>query len=143
MADVRELLVQAQSLELDGDKPAAAKVMRQVAALYRDAGNATRALKMLRHARRLEGLPAEDDPTVPEPLPEAPPAPLEPESPIPGDGVLIERRPSLAPPDAEVWCSFCCLPQREVGRLVAAPTGTFICRGYVVVVQTLLVEGDG
>ncbi len=44
---------------------------------------------------------------------------------------LVEREPTLADPQAELWCSFCCRPQAEVGRLVAAPTGSFICASCV------------
>jgi hypothetical protein len=45
--------------------------------------------------------------------------------------VVVERGPTLAAPDQEAWCSFCCKPRAEVGDLVAGPTGSFICSGCV------------
>lgn len=42
---------------------------------------------------------------------------------------LIERGPTRADTALEAWCSFCCRPRAEVGDLVAAPTGAFICAG--------------
>src|SRR5512134_992489 len=58
---IRELLADAQAAEVRGDRTEAAKMLRRAAALYRDANNHTRALKMLRHARRLEGLDEDDE----------------------------------------------------------------------------------
>jgi hypothetical protein len=40
---------------------------------------------------------------------------------------LIDRGPTRADPAIDAWCSFCCRPSVEVGELVAAPTGSFIC----------------
>jgi hypothetical protein len=46
--------------------------------------------------------------------------------------------PELAPSSdastvsgSEAWCSFCCKPISEVGKLVAGSTGSFICAGCV------------
>lgn len=116
MAELRELLAQAQAAEQKGDKVRAVELLRRVAELYRDSNNASRALKMLRQIRRLEGRPD-----------------------VEGDdaGALfttaqvgltpVERGPALADPDQTAWCSFCCRPDAEVGRLVGGPTGTFMC----------------
>lgn len=41
--------------------------------------------------------------------------------------VLVERGPRWAADDADAWCSFCCRPGSEVGRLVAGAAGAFIC----------------
>ena len=54
---------------------------------------------------------------------------------------LVEREPTLADPKDELWCSFCCRPQSEAGRLVAAPTGTFICTSCVQKSLALLLKG--
>jgi hypothetical protein len=56
MADnPRELIRAAQSAELQGDVKRAVEYLRKAAELYRRAGNAPRALQMLRHARKLDG----------------------------------------------------------------------------------------
>jgi hypothetical protein len=120
MSDVRELLADAQAAEARGEKTEAIALLRRAAEIYRDSQNPTRAMKMLRHIRRLEGL--EEDVTEPE-LPSR---------------VLEERAPALAAPDLDAWCSFCCRPKREVGPLVAGPTGTFICKSCTGIAQALL-----
>ncbi|MBX5480734.1 MAG: ClpX C4-type zinc finger protein [Myxococcaceae bacterium] len=52
----------------------------------------------------------------------------EPDTTLPGVGRnLIEKGPTLADPDASAWCSFCCRPTEEAGRLVAGPAGAFVC----------------
>ncbi|HZI15194.1 MAG TPA: ClpX C4-type zinc finger protein [Myxococcus sp.] len=56
MADnPRELIRAAQSAELQGDVKRAVEYLRKAAELYRRAGNAPRALQLLRHARKLDG----------------------------------------------------------------------------------------
>lgn len=138
MSDARELLREAQAAELRGDKAEAVRLLRRAAEVYRDKHLGTKALKLLRHARRLEGVEeAEVDPDV---VPSAPVMPFETqlfEGPSPAR-VLPERGPVLADPAADAWCSFCCKPQKEVGRLIAAPTGTFICAGCVKTAKEML-----
>ena len=67
-----------------------------------------------------------------------------PELPIPGDSsrTLPERGPQLADPDVEAWCSFCCLPDREVGALVAGPAGAFVCANCTAQVVELIGPGS-
>ncbi|NTX36933.1 hypothetical protein HUA78_21025 [Myxococcus sp. CA033] len=50
----RELIRAAQSAELRGDVTRAVECLQKAAAFYRNAGNAPRALQLLRHARRLD-----------------------------------------------------------------------------------------
>ncbi|NTX02137.1 ClpX C4-type zinc finger protein [Myxococcus sp. CA040A] len=50
----RELIRAAQSAELRGDVTHAVECLQKAAAFYRNAGNAPRALQLLRHARRLD-----------------------------------------------------------------------------------------
>ncbi len=124
MSDARQLLAEAQAAEIKGDKAQAIKLLRQAAELYRDKKLGTKALKVLRHIRRLEGIDEDAAEAV---------MPFETqtfEGPNPPRS-LSERGPVLADPKLEAWCSFCCRPQAEVGRLVAAPTGTFICRACI------------
>jgi energy-coupling factor transporter ATP-binding protein EcfA2 len=68
MPEIRKLLSAAQQAEIRGDKPEAIRLLREAAAAYRDRAMAARALKLLRHIRRLQGLP-------PEKLDEEDPAP--------------------------------------------------------------------
>ena len=56
--EIRSLLAAAQSAEVKGEMTEAARLLREAAAFYRDHQSVTRAMQMLRHARRLEG--AED-----------------------------------------------------------------------------------
>ncbi|MFP2934319.1 hypothetical protein ACLESO_56215, partial [Pyxidicoccus sp. 3LG] len=51
----RDLLRAAQSAELQGDVKRAVECLKQAAEAYLEAGNAPRALQLLRHARRLDG----------------------------------------------------------------------------------------
>jgi hypothetical protein len=56
MADnPRDLLRAAQSADIQGDVRRAVECLQKAAELYRKAGNAPRALQLLRHARRLDG----------------------------------------------------------------------------------------
>ncbi|WP_164019723.1 ClpX C4-type zinc finger protein [Pyxidicoccus trucidator] len=56
MADnPRELIRAAQSAEMQGDVDRAVECLKKAAEVYRQAGNAPRALQLLRHARRLDG----------------------------------------------------------------------------------------
>ena len=129
--DVRQLIVEAQAAEVKGNKAEAIALLRRAAEHYRDRQQGTKALKMLRQIRRLEGV--EED-AVDEEMPfetavfEGPNPPR----------TMPERGPVLAPADVEAWCSFCCKPHTEVGRLVAAPTGTFICAGCIATARALL-----
>lgn len=162
---IRELLADAQAAEVKGDLARAATLLRRVAELYRDAKNPTRALKMLRHARRLEGK-GDDEAAhdAPEPAPEGPgasgggvepqagepepaepqagePEPVEPEAPPRRRRPrreLVERAPTLADPALDAWCSFCCRPRAEVGALVAGPAGAYVCSGCVGTAAMLL-----
>ena len=131
--DVRQLIIEAQAAEVKGNKPEAIALLRRAAEAYRDKGLGTKALKMLRQIRRLEGIDEDA-------LEELPRLPFETEAfegPTPAR-VMPERAPVLADPAMEAWCSFCCRPALEVGRLVAAPTGTFICGACVTLAQGLL-----
>jgi hypothetical protein len=56
MADnPRDLIRAAQSAELQGDMERAVDCLKRAAELYQSAGNAPRALQLLRHARKLDG----------------------------------------------------------------------------------------
>jgi hypothetical protein len=131
VTDVRELLAGAQAAEARGDKGEAISLLRRAAEVYRDAQNPGRALKMLRHIRRLEGFDEdfEDVAAMVSQLPDAAPQLEDPEPEVarPRGRMIEERGPALASPELDAWCSFCCRPKREVGPLVAGPTGTFIC----------------
>ncbi len=54
-SEIRALLGAAQSAEVKGDTVEAVRLLREAAAFYRDRKLVTRAMQMLRHARRLEG----------------------------------------------------------------------------------------
>lgn len=54
-SEIRALLGAAQSAEVKGDTAEAVRLLREAAAFYRDRKLVTRAMQMLRHARRLEG----------------------------------------------------------------------------------------
>ncbi|MBL8950538.1 MAG: hypothetical protein JNK82_07155 [Myxococcaceae bacterium] len=73
---------------------------------------------MLRHIRRLEGLPDEPDEVG---------GSSEPDAAGRRRRTLEERGPALADPSLDAWCSFCCRPKAEAGALVGGPTGSFIC----------------
>ena len=130
MSDARQLLADAQAAEMKGDKAEAIRLLRKAAEVYRDKQLGAKALKLLRHIRRLEGI----DEDAREPMPfetqvfEGPNPPR----------AIGERGPVLADPSLEAWCSFCCRPHTEVGRLVAAPTGTFICAGCIKLAKEML-----
>ena len=130
MSDARQLLADAQAAEVKGDKAEAIKLLRKAAEFYRDKQLANKALKVLRHIRRLEGI---DEDALEQ-------MPFETqvfEGPVPAR-TMSERGPVLADPKLEAWCSFCCRPHTEVGRLVAAPTGTFICAACIKVATEML-----
>ncbi len=159
--DVREYLRAAQQAEVRGDKPRAVELLEKAARLYTADGNPTRALSLLRHARRLDGgtradlndevkrlewLP--DDPlsrAMAEPQLTAMEdavalAPLDAflEGALPQPKALVERGPQVAAPGADAWCSFCCRPKAEVGELVAGPAGAFVCAGCIAEAGRLL-----
>jgi ClpX C4-type zinc finger len=113
--DARELLRLAQEAERSGDLARAESLLEQAAAAVDRAGHGERAARLRRHARRLaETLPGETG------------------------QALTERFPVLADPAAAAWCSFCCQPDREVGRLVAGAAGAFICAGCLQRAEALL-----
>ncbi len=121
MSEIRQLLADAQSAELRGEKVEAARLFREAASFYREREQLTQATRMLRQARRVEGV--EED---------------EAEFEIP-ERVLVEQRtPRLADASADAWCSFCCCPKRQVGPLVEGPAGAFICRSCTEVSRALL-----
>lgn len=133
--DVRQWIVEAQTAEVKGNKAEAIALLRKAAEYYRDRKLGTKALKMLRQIRRLEGVDEElPDEDAPQPMP------FETqvfEGPSP-KRTMPERLPAIAAPGLEAWCSFCCRPHTEVGLLVAAPTGSFICHSCVVTARELL-----
>ncbi|MFZ5469308.1 MAG: ClpX C4-type zinc finger protein [Myxococcota bacterium] len=153
--DAKEYVRAAQEAEIQGDKARAVDLLKKAAALYRNAGNSNRALKMLRHARTLDGTRQDltDELRRLEWLPENPLAravsgedeateALEQLEKISiSEPKLIERGPTRADPTLPAWCSFCCRPRGEVGDLVAGPAGAFICRGCVEESRALLGEG--
>jgi len=120
-----------------GDKADAIRLLRSAAEIYRDQKLGMKAMKLLRHIRRLEG---KDE--------DAPPLQVVPDPVIPFEAqlfqgpktprVMPDRGPMLADPKLEAWCSFCCKPSTEVGRLVAAPTGTFICIACIQAAKEML-----
>ncbi len=118
MSEIRSLLANAQAAEVRGDKAEAGRILREAASYYRERQQLTQAARMLRQARKAEGLPEE---------PEEDEAVFGFEAP---ERVLVEQRtPQLADPNLDAWCSFCCKPGAEVGALVAGPAGSFICAG--------------
>ena len=122
--DVRQLLMSAQAAERSGDLHTAQELLEQAARALETYGRAARALQLRRHAERLAAR-------------------------LPGDTTrpLVERVPVLADPEQKAWCSFCCRPDAEVGRLVAGPAGAFVCRACVQLARDLLdgthQSGDG
>ncbi len=145
--EARELIRAAQEAEIAGDRKRAAELLVLAADRYRESGRTARAVAALKHALRLdparrvaqaelaelEGTEAEAGSNGPQPA--MPPVLLSPprQAPAVSDRErpveLVERGPTLAPPDAEAWCSFCCRPARDVGPLVAGPAGAFVCAG--------------
>lgn len=132
MSEIRTLLATAQAAEVRGDKPEAARVLREAAAYYRERQQLTQAARMLRQARKVEGLPDE---------PEGDESVFGFEAP---ERVLVEQRtPQLADPALDAWCSFCCRPKSEVGALVAGPAGSFICAGCTEISSNLNARSRG
>ena len=102
--DVRQLVLSAQAAKRVGDLALAQELLEQAARACETAGRLARATQLRRHARRLaDTLPGERSKPFP------------------------ERLPVLADRGQPAWCSFCCRPTAEVGRLVAGPVGAFIC----------------
>ncbi len=132
--DIREYIRGAQAAEIRGDKPKAVQLLKKAAQLYEDAGNQERALQMIRHVKRLEGEgldgaiePTGESRTSGNASADSPSAAPDRKRALRSQ--LADRGPALADPDAEAWCSFCCRPRPEVGKLVAGPTGAFVCAG--------------
>lgn len=116
--DVRQLVMSAQAAERSGELGLAQELLEKAARACEAGGRAARAEQLRRHARRLaETLPG--DTTRP----------------------FLERVPVLAEVAQAAWCSFCCRPGGEVGRLVAGPAGAYICRGCVERAKALLEPG--
>ena len=117
--DVRELLMSAQAAERSGDLHTAQDLLEQAARACEAGGRSARALQLRRQAERLAAR-------------------------LPGDTTrpLVERVPVLADPEQRAWCSFCCRPDAEVGRLVAGPAGAFVCRACVELSLGLLGGAD-
>ncbi len=166
-SEIRAILGAAQAAEVKGHSAEAARLLREAAAFYRDRQLITRAMQMLRHARRLEGHP---DPGPP--LDGFSPRELTGDDDFDGPtgeydwsekadqaeadrdavfgfgdelqpgGVLkmqsFDRTIALADPALDAWCSFCCRPTVEVGALTAGPTGSYICRGCTERARALL-----
>lgn len=121
-ADIRELIRQAQAAEIAGELPQAAALLADAAREHLEAGEGGRAASLLRHSLRLQP----DRPDVE--------ALLEQAEAMPAGGpprreleVPPQRGPTLADPAIDAWCSFCCRPKSEVGRLVAGPAGAYVC----------------
>ncbi|MBK7858736.1 MAG: ClpX C4-type zinc finger protein [Archangiaceae bacterium] len=128
MSDVRQVLAEAQAAEARGDKSQAISLLKRAAELYRDGQNHQRALKMLRHIRRLEGieeLEVLEGGNAPGPQGRR-------------RRVIEERGPQAADPSLDAWCSFCCRPKAEAGPLVSGPTGSFICASCLGAAQGFL-----
>ncbi len=103
--DVRQLVMSAQAAERVGDLHLAQEMLEQAARACEATGRSARATQLRRHALRLsQALPGEPSRSFP------------------------ERAPTLADPLQPAWCSFCCRPGTEAGRLVAGPVGAFLCR---------------
>jgi hypothetical protein len=151
MSEIRALLSAAQQAEIRGDVAEAARLLRSAAGYYRERQLMSRALQMLRHARRVEGLPPDEaleetppsapgdelgfgDSLLPEASPRTPAVELR--------GLVEARGPQRGDPSVDAWCSFCCRPGSEVGLLIAGPAGAFIC-GACVEACRALQGGDG
>jgi hypothetical protein len=153
--DAREYIRAAQAAEISGDKARAVENLRKAATLFRGQGNPTRALQMLRHARRLDGESAElaEELSRMEWLPdraldraagaEETERALAPLDEMEKPKHLIERGPTRADPALQAWCSFCCRPRTEVGDLVAGPAGAFICATCIGEARRLLALPEG
>ena len=116
---MRQLVMSAQAAERVGDLALAQQLLEEAARACEEAGRETRAAQLRRHVQRLQ-----------ETLPGEPNKPF------------LERLPVLADPAQPAWCSFCCRPATEVGRLVAGPAGAFICRSCTERAERLLAEGE-
>jgi len=138
----RELLQSAQAAEREGDLARAGALLEQAARMYESTGHSARAEQMRRHVDRLGMAARAGARGVEEPPGRRGGArPDEPES-LPGlDRTLVERTPTLADPELDAWCSFCCRPSREVGALVAGPAHAFVCRACVELAASLLGGG--
>lgn len=123
MSEIRELLAAAQSAEGSGDLLTAIRHLTNAAEWYRSRALDPRAAQMERQVERLKARlserGAEDDGFGF------------------GDGFAadargLEVRTARLDDGTSNWCSFCCRPATEVGRLVAGPAGSYICAACVV-----------
>lgn len=132
--NVKDLIRAAQAAEIRGDYALAIDFLKKSAAAYESLGNVPRAQQMLRHVQRLNGKPSTIDAVVERPAPVV----------INGLSRFQQRGPTLADESLDVWCSFCCRPQKDIGRVVAGPAGAFICGSCALEAQRLVskVESD-
>lgn len=99
----RELIRAAQSAETQGDVARAVECLQNAAELYRQAGNPSRALQLLRHAQRLDGSRADIADAVnrlewmPEPLLARPGTDADDEEALPASGVVRSLESELLP----------------------------------------------
>ncbi|MGQ0507634.1 MAG: ClpX C4-type zinc finger protein [Myxococcaceae bacterium] len=163
--DVRDYLRAAQQAEVQGDKRRAVELLERVVKLYTTAGNPTRALSVLRHARRLDSAVSSLESSPQASFADVFPGvvldsfhkidtaqerddvdtdirrddPLA----LPGnrEKKLIDRGPQRAASGLQAWCSFCCRPRAEVGDLVAGAAGVFVCAGCTEEAAALLRHG--
>jgi hypothetical protein len=131
----RELLQSAQAAEREGDLERAGALLGLAARLYEQTGHPARAAQMRRHMERL-GLGTERPVSSALDTEVSDTSSSDPSG--AGGPTLVERAPALADPDLDAWCSFCCRPSREVGRLVAGPAQAFICSACTELAASLL-----
>ncbi|NVI96568.1 hypothetical protein HV824_00315 [Myxococcus sp. AM009] len=99
----RELIRAAQSAETQGDVARAVECLQKAAELYRQAGNPSRALQLLRHAQRLDGSRADIADAVnrlewmPEPVLARSEADTDDEEALPGAGLVRSLESELLP----------------------------------------------
>jgi ClpX C4-type zinc finger len=136
MSEIRKTLAAAQRAENQGDLPEAIRLLRSVAEVYAERGMTARAEQMRRQMARLQE--AVQSKSVGSPVLNAastiaattPPPSVDASDDGFGFGEVFSpepRGPLLCSPTESAWCSFCCLPGSDVGRLVTGPTGAFIC----------------
>ncbi|WP_418766429.1 ClpX C4-type zinc finger protein [Myxococcus xanthus] len=99
----RELIRAAQSAETQGDVARAVECLQKAAELYRQAGNPSRALQLLRHAQRLDGSRADIADAVnrlewmPEPVLTWPGSDADDEEALPASGLVRSLESELLP----------------------------------------------
>jgi hypothetical protein len=136
----RELLQSAQAAEREGDLERAGALLEQAAHLYEQSGHPARAAQMRRHVERLGlGTERRESSRLDTEVSDISSGDISSVEASGAEGpTLVERAPALADPGLEAWCSFCCRPSREVGRLVAGPAQAFICSACTELAASLL-----